>query len=492
MHLGATSRTGATRRGIEVDEKIRDPPPPASFPALCPKNSKLRHIIKRVDKNVFERNGLHHIPYRDTQPTNEPLPVFDGLKWPDVLDEGEDLPMAETGSDDVIDVWAQRQREERAASQKVKIQYHDIPHNALKKLIAAIKYPIEMRLLPHIIREWHRQSLPVTLIDANKIARLATRHNETEVVLQMTRPEVYGLYYDMEGIREITRGLAKRAAMVEETEEKRFDPDDMLHAVPELLNCAVGTDAPKILTDPAVLGTQLWGFVARFNRDPSFRTQKNVFEICGLADRVVLSVRNYDFHSLFPSDISSVEDKRQHAFALKYQTMDFLPLLYALRQFVDMMSSPYQHCRAVIDNIPDSNREFQQLKHDMAQFLRKRLSTLEIQANDSPSELEHAPATPELKWLRLNSHLGKDIKKGLVRPETMEDWQWAILKQYTSMASEAETSNTSLPSSFYLPITAQAALAKVEETLREWKKVVKDEKIPVRSEFKLQIEYYSS
>jgi len=60
------------------------------------------------------------------------------------------------------------------------------------------------------------------------------------------------------------------------------------------------------------------------------------------------------------------------------------------------------------------------------------------------------------------------------------------------MASEAETSNTSLPSFFYLPITAQAALAKVEETLREWKKVVKDEKIPVRSEFKLQIEYYSS
>ena len=122
--------------------------------------------------------------------------------------------MTETTGDDVIDIWTQREKE-KVLAEETRIKYYDIPHNALKNLIRAIKYPIEMRLLPHILREWHRQGFPTTLIDANRIARLATRHNEIDVVFQMIDPEVYGLYYDIEGIREVTRGMAKRASMAQ-------------------------------------------------------------------------------------------------------------------------------------------------------------------------------------------------------------------------------------------------------------------------------------
>jgi len=196
-------------RSQEIDERIRDPPPSANFPGICPKNPKLKNIITRVDRSVFQRNGLHNIPYRDTTAKGQPVPVYDGETWPDsaaVLD----VPIVETTGDDVIDVWTQREKE-KVLAEETRIKYYDIPHDALKNLIRAIKFPVEMRLLPHIIREWHRQGLPTTLIDANRIARLATRHNEIDVVFQMINPEIYGLYYDIEGIREVTRGMAKRA-----------------------------------------------------------------------------------------------------------------------------------------------------------------------------------------------------------------------------------------------------------------------------------------
>src|SRR5579859_2980488 len=184
----------------EAEEQLRDPPPPANFPSICPKNPKLRNIIVNVDKNVFQRNGLHNIPYRDPSSRHLPLQVFDGQRWPDAELKTE-MPV-NVGNEGVIDVWTQKSQE-KAEEQENRVVYHDIPHNALKKLIAAIRHPVEVRLLPHIIREWHRQSFPISLGDSQKIARLATKHNEVEVVLQMVQPDVYGLYYDIAGIREV-------------------------------------------------------------------------------------------------------------------------------------------------------------------------------------------------------------------------------------------------------------------------------------------------
>jgi len=427
---------------------------------------------------------------------NEPLPVFDGLKWPE--EEVEQIPTIEIGTGDVIDVWTQKQSEEQQIAQETVIRYHDIPNNTLKKLISAIKYPTEVRLLPHIIREWHRQTFPISIVDAQRIARLATRHDEIDVVLQMNRPEVYGLYYDMQGIREITRGLAKRAATVNQSEEKRLTPDEMLHSVPALVNFAVGSDANRLLKDPAVLGTQLWGFIARFNRDPSFRNQRNTLEICGLAERVVDSIRDYDFNSLFSSQDSSSADGRQIAFNMKYQSADFYPVLYALRQFIEIVLSPYRHCHVALEQLENTGESFpgmKQLKQGIAEVLNSRLSTTEakVHSETETAGVERSSETPQLRWVRLNQRLGTAIREGDFKPKKMEDWQWALLKRHTAAAAEAGKAMpaiVSLPPSFFLPIISQGAVKKLEDALRSWRRTLKMEKIPVKSEFKMDIVQY--
>src|SRR5208282_1332625 len=241
-----------------------------------------------------------------------------------------------------------------------RIKYYDIPHNALKNLIRAIKYPIEMRLLPHIIREWHRQGLPTTLIDANRIARLATRHNEIDVVFQMINPEVYGLYYDIEGIREVTRGMAKRASMAQGEGEKKFSPEDILRRVPDLLNCSVGTDSKLILRDPAIMGTQLWGFVTRFNNDQTIRTPLFIAEICELTERVIQGLSDTDLNQTLSNQSSSNEQHREYAFKVKAQVVDYVPVLYALRQVVEIISSPYRACLSALKSIDKPDGKIKQ------------------------------------------------------------------------------------------------------------------------------------
>lgn len=396
------------------------------------------------------------------------------------------------GSEDVIDVWTQKS-EEKAAEQANRVVYHDIPHDALKKLIAAIRHPVEVRLLPHIIREWHRQGFPISLVDSQKIARLSTQHNEVEVVLQMVRPDVYGLYYDIGGIREITRGMAKKAAQAEQAQgQADFDPDNMLKSVPELLKCSVGADSKRILTDPPVLGTQLWGFVARFNGDEGFRTSRSVMEMYGLVERLIESLVASDFGPIVnPVDSLPAAGRRQLAFNIKYQTVDYIPLVEALRQFIEIISAPYRACLPVLETPSATNDgEGRQLSGDVRHFLHSGMSI--SAASDTSTTESDAATANHLKWTQLNRKIEARIRDKKLCLVGLSDWEWEVLKQYTTPA--AGRSNSAVPvleyPAFYLPLRAQWALARMEDRLREWRKLLKLEKIPATSQLKLEMVKY--
>lgn len=488
----ATSSKTLTRPKEEVEERLRDPPPPANFPPICPKNQKLRRVIFNIDKNVFQRNGLHNIPYRDFSSNHLPPQVFDGENWP-AADVKTELPSITLGDEDVIDVWTQKS-EEKEAEKANRVVYHDIPHNALKKLLAAIRHPVEMRLLPHVVREWHRQTFPISMVDCHKIARLATKYNEVDVVMQMVQPEVYGLYYDIKGIREIARGMAKRAAQVGHSEgQSEFTPEDILKRIPELVKCSVAADAKKIITDPPVLGTQLWGFVARFNNDEGFRTLRSVMEMYSLAERTIENLAASDSGpSMSSADTLPAEDRRQLAFDLKYQLCDYIPLFDSLRHFIDIVCAPYRACLLALEG-PNAIQEedAQQLSTDLRRFLQSRLS-ISIVREDKPSEVHGREQANQLKWIKLNERLGELINSRKLRLRARPDWELSLLKQNIALAGDRGdvASPTSEVIDFYLPLRAQAAVLRLERRLGEWKRFLKQEHIPATSQFKIKLRKY--
>lgn len=497
MNTGIGLRLLPGRAG-DVDERIRDPPPPANFPAVCPRNRKLKSIIARLDKNLFERNGLHNIPYRDTALKNLPTLVYDGEKWPESDQEGG-LPVIDVEGGDIIDIWTQR-AQEREAAERSQVRYHEISHDSLKDLIRAIKYPVEMRLLPHIIREWHRQGFPITMVDAERIARFATRHNEVDVVLQMIRPEVYGLYYDKVGIREVIRGMAKRASfMAAGDDRKQFTPEDMLRRAPEILRCSLGTDSSRMFRDPVVLGTQLWGFVSRFNNDEAFRSKQSLSTMCALTEMVVEAVSE-DNLSTPPTGDQAISDerRRQFAFQIKAQVADYTPVLYALRQIIKIFQSPYRACLVAFQGIDMLEESTQKTRNALADFLDSRLQTL-YKAPSFPNA-SHSPGRGrmdpvKLGWARMNHGLGSELRRGAIQLQSLTDWQWSLLTQYTNPQSSGSGAlKTPHPNStsHYLPVYAIGTLKVVERKMAEWRHILNKERISVKSEFNINIQEYES
>jgi len=490
MKLAAVVKS-QSRPKEEAEERLRDPPPPANFPPVCPKNPKLRHIIANVDRNVFQRIGLHNIPYRDSSEKHLPIQVFDGERWPDT-EVKTDMPTINIGSEDVIDVWTQRSKQ-KEVEQASRVVYHDIPHNALMKLIAAIRHPVEVRLLPHIIREWHRQNFPISVTDSQRIASVATKYNQVEVILQMVQPDVFGLYYDMKGVREITRGMAKKAAVAGHTEgQKEFIPESMLKWAPELLKCSVGADAKRILRDPPVLGTQLFGFVARFNSDKQFRTSKSVTEMCGLVERIIETLVENDFGPAVSSAESlSAGDRRQLAFDIKYEVIDYIPLVQALRQFTEIIYAPYRASLSALER-PDTarDREATQLSGEVRHFLHTRMSIPSV--SEKTAIDTEVVAANELKWTQLNRKLGAHIKSKKIDLSARSPWERGILKQYTTPA--IGRSNSAVPASeygaYYLPLRLQWAAGRMQQRLGEWQKLLKLEEIPAKSSLNIDIIKY--
>jgi hypothetical protein len=342
-------------------------------------------------------------------------------------------------------------------------------------------------LLPHIIREWHRQGFPISLTDSQKVARHATKHNEVDVVLQMVRPDVYGLYYDIKGIREITRGMAKRAVLARPTEgQADFTPESMLKWAPELLKCSVGADAKRILNDPPVLGTQLWGFVRRFNDDEGFRTSKSVMEMCGLVERIIESLVESDFGpKVTAADSMQAEDRRRFAFQIKYEVIDYIPLTHALRQFIEILCAPYRACLSALEApTTTKNGETQQLSGDVRHFLHSRMAI--SGATENRIIDSEAIGANKLKWTQLNRILGARIKSKELHLAGLPDWEWDILKQYTIVAADQGDSAVSALefAPFYLPLRAQWAALHMLRRLGEWQQLLKLEKISAKSQLR--------
>lgn len=443
-----------------------------------------------MSKDVFQRNGLHHIPYRDSKPGHLPIPVYDGQRWPDE-EEAQGLPQDEPSSD-VVDVWSRR-AEQHTEAVRQQVTYHDIPHDTLSKLLRAIKHPVEIRLLPHIVREWHRQGLPITEIAAHKIARLTTLHGEVDIVFQMINPEVYGLYYDIDGIRDITRGLAKQATESMGTDAQHpesFRPEGILRRVPELLNCCVGSDSKQILRDPVIFGTVLWAFVARFVNDESFRKGKQVLEMCELTERLVNTLPNSDFQMTLSSyETLHAESSQETLYKIKSLLVNYLPVKHALQQFMKILDSPYRACLTAIQKVRQHDEASRTTETCLRDYLASRPAKIEshltLEAKDvNKEEVE----SNNLRWEQLNDTLRTQIKSRLLQPN-LADWQWSLLNRYTIPAtgSQAQSRRTSIESdAFYLPIRAQSALRQLGEHIIDAKKLLKRENIKWRSRLELK------
>ena len=452
---------------------------------MFPKNPKLRRIIERIDRDLFQKNGLHNIPYRDSESQDTPAPVYDGKTWPDSATIQE-TPIDETTGSDVIDIWTERE-DERSLAEENRLTYYDLPHNSLQKLIRAIHHPVEIRLLPHVIREWHREGLPVSLIDANRIARIATQYNEVDVIFQMLNPRVYGLYYDIGGVREITRGMAKRASKTPNDDRENFAPEDMLKRVPQLLKCSVAADAKLIVRDPAVLGTQLWGFLARFNNDETVRTPKFVAEICALAEWAVRRLSVVDLHTSVSEERRlPPEEKLELPFKTKAKVEDYTPVLVALRQFVEIIRSPYRACALAFKGNNSSEESIRRTRAYLKEFLNSELSTFNLLwKHSTPSGGSNI-----VKWATLNQGLATALKRGVIHVPNLTNWQWFLLKQYTGPAAKQNT--TAMNSESYcLPLRATAALNSLDEEIAIWKQRLNKRNISVHSDFGMKIESYS-
>jgi hypothetical protein len=476
-----------------LEELLRDPPPPANFPIYCRSNPHLRHLLKKIDLGVFQRNGLHNIPYRDDRKKNLPPLTFDGKQWPKGAAVKE-IPLVESDTGDIVDVWALQERQ-AALEEKEYIRYFDIKKNTLGLMIRSIKWPEEMRLLPHVIREWHRRGLPVTEVDATRIARRATEFDEMEVVFQMMQPAVYGLYYDIYSIREITRGMARRASRspAQEGEKEGLTPEEMLNRIPEVLNCSFAKDSRKVLLDPAIVGTQLWAFVWRFNNDERYRTSDFLEATFMLADRFIkLTLESEIIATETPVPVGEKE-RKDHIHAVKRQLLDYTPSINAVRQLLAIIASPYQ--TILFNNTPSNTppAQLKRVKRDVEQLNLVKAEFDEIFVKgDVRADSKHLSpipkmeqvrqsrtlaGTPSMRWVQFNKAIVDVLSTGQVHASGLNKWQQALLQGYTTPAGNPDLKM------YYLPLRLWHVLHVLEGKALLWRSLLKMNNIQVRSEF---------
>jgi hypothetical protein len=462
-------------RPEEIEERIRDPAPPANFPTVCPVNPPLRHIIGRLNREIWKKYNLHNIPYRDAEST-EPEQIFDGERWPEKEDEKLEIRTVDELGSDVIDIFGQQEAKRREAEAS-KIDFHDVSYNMLNNLLNAIKNPIEMRLLPHIVREWHRRGFPITMNDAHKIAELSFKLNQSEVVLQMAQLDVYGICYDFEGIREVVRALALRSSswarpkgQAKVEVEKPFTTDDMLRSTPQLLQCAVGVDAKRALDDPVVLGTQFCALTQRFIDEPEFRTPKRALELCEYADWLVVLLELGKIVRETPNKTKTpwmlAYGVRQHISTTLY---DYIPVHHALQQFIDIVMSPWYRCDKAYRPI------------DMTQPDNKSRLRQFVEQNETLKGNFDIPSRRNLFWLINHQFLPKAVREHKIGPPDLHPWQWAILKQYAPAPNDVDRFLTSdrpeyfAPANerYYLVVRAQHAANLLEKAISRLRQQMK-------------------
>jgi hypothetical protein len=435
-------------RPEEIEERIRDPAPPANFPTVCPVNPPLRHVIGRLNREIWKKHNLHNIPYRDAD-SQEPEQVFDGERWPETEEEKLEIQMVDEPESDVIDIFGQQEAQRQEEEAIKKDFFFDLSYNMLHNLLNAIVNPIEMRLLPHIIREWHRRGFPIRMNDAHKIAKLSFKLNQPEIVLQMAQLEVYGICYDLEGVREVVRALALRSGFrprikgqAEVEEQKPFTTNDMLRSTPLLLQCAVGADAKRALDDPVVLGTQFWALTRRFMDEPEYRTPKRALELCDYADWLVVLLEQGNIVMENPNQATHpwtvAYGIHQHISMALY---DYIPVYHALQQFVDIAMSPWYRCDKVYRPIdmtqPDNKSRLRQL----------------LDQNDAPKGKFDGPGRRNLFWLVNHQFLTQAIRDRKIAVSDLHPWQWAILKQCAPAPNELDRFLTSDRTEYFSPVS---------------------------------------
>jgi len=310
------------------------------------------------------------------------------------------------------------------------------------------------------VREWHKQKLPITEVTAQRIAKLATKHNQVDVVLRMLNPERYGLYFNMHGVLEVTRGMAKRASTLElQKGQDDFPPRKMLEFAPMLLKAAASSAAKRASGSAAVFGTELWGYVVRFKKDPNFRRSTSAtVDILALTEEILTRLQDPVFGMPALEDLRRGLSPQDAAFTVKYETYDWLPVMYAFRQLLEIVQSPYKMC---LENVHKSK--------DSPELVTELQRAVHLQSWGES----------EQQGRLLSKMLQHQILNGKIKQNSFSEiWQWNLLKAFSQRKGKSAG----------FPLRAAAGLKLIEKNINVWRTWLDDQGIRVISEFKLKPE----
>ena len=94
--------------------------------------------------------------------------------------------------------------------QATKAKGTKLPDATLTHLLNSFTTPQDIDVLPRVIKAWrfHRQdSGALTLYRSLKIARKCREFGRQDILLQLLNPERYGLWFDLQGARQIMRTM---------------------------------------------------------------------------------------------------------------------------------------------------------------------------------------------------------------------------------------------------------------------------------------------
>jgi hypothetical protein len=263
------------------------------------------------------------------------------------------------------------------------------------------------------------------------------------------------------------------------------------------LNCSFAKDSRKVLRDPAIVGTQLWGFVWRFNNDDQYRTADFLEATFMLADRFIkLTLDSEVIATETPMPVGEKE-RKDHIYAVKRQLIDYAPSINAVRQLLAIIASPYQ--TILFDDTPPKTpttqlkrvkREFEQLKLVKDEF-NKIFVKGDVRADSNhfppiPTMEQIRPpralaGAPSMRWLQFNKAVVDVLRTGQMHASGLNKWQRAIFQGYTAPARNMDLTM------YYLPLRLWHVLRILEDKALQWRSLLTMNNVQVRSEFNPKI-----
>jgi hypothetical protein len=460
---------------------------------------------------LFEPNGLHKIPYLTTLPTGVPLPVYDGETWPDTEEAlSKALRNMDTAGQDVIDISTHSAARETVEREGRMVRPNDAHMGAMKALLEAIKHPEELRLLPHIVREWRRQGLKMTKVNTLRLVQLASSFDDLETIFYMGNPETFGIYLHLETVREIVRAMARRAIQNLDESEPAKEPAEeaaaeantdattessdkssaklntkseriastplkFLQAIPELLSFSMNVTPRDLFKDPFLAGTQLWVFMYRFLSDDKYRNVESVMDLTQFAENLVQGMSGMEIGP----PRSSFQTDKDYALALRDQVVGYLPLLAALRRYSEIIQATYLACQTAFNSVEAKDSPIARTKMTLDLFLKNGLFTTDDSEKFMCMEINMSAGN---QWSQLNEGLRKELEvtDGTLRLCGLSDWQLALLERFVNGSGPSTQGRAVEPDStpsvdyneHYLPLYIQAAYGILERRMAEWRKIM--------------------